>query len=103
MKKDLEIKKTEGVRGSILLTNKQIKMKASKLWKVIVLTFSLFVLFINESEAATECGTCPPDPCTGCPPDETVPLDGGVSLILAGAAALGIRKIHQLKNVKNQI
>jgi hypothetical protein len=76
-------------------------MKASKLWKVIILIPSLLLfLFIVESSA--QCNECPPDPpCSSCPPDQSVPLDGGAVIILAGAAILGIGKLNVLKKAQN--
>jgi hypothetical protein len=69
-----------------------------KLWKVAFVFFSTIILSVSAAQA---CGTCPPEPCTGCPPvDETVPLDGGLTLVLLGAAALGVKKVTGLKENK---
>ncbi|WP_194767012.1 PID-CTERM protein-sorting domain-containing protein [Tamlana sp. I1] len=35
------------------------------------------------------------------PPADSVPLDGGLSILVLGAAAFGIRKLRGNKNVKN--
>jgi hypothetical protein len=63
----------------------------SNYYALIIFVFFSIVFFSGSAQA---CETCPPDPpCAGCPPDVTVPLDGGLTLVLLGGAALAVKKM----------
>jgi hypothetical protein len=76
---------------------KLINMK-TKLYTLII--FSFFGLIFLSAGTAYACDTCQV-PCPQCPPNESVPLDGGLGLILLGAAALGAKKVFRSEGLKS--
>jgi hypothetical protein len=68
--------------------------------KKIILTLSIVAVSVFAYNAASAQGNPPPPPVGGNaggppppPPPSGVPLDGGVSLLLAAGAALGAKKV----------
>ena len=57
------------------------------------ITTVCLLFFALASQAQPSTG----GPTPGSPPPAAVPLDGGASLLLAGGAAYGLRRLRQLR------
>lgn len=66
-----------------------------QMFKHILATAALLVLVNHATQAQTEPGSGGPTPGPVTPPPTGVPIDGGASLLLAGGAAYGLRKLRQ--------
>jgi hypothetical protein len=73
--------------------------------KVIVSIAAFLLFFAAPSFINTASAFGPPGPPTGpppCwPPPCTVPLDGGISLLIAAGVAYGGKKLYDNRNKKN--
>ncbi|MEQ8909251.1 MAG: hypothetical protein RIC95_08665 [Vicingaceae bacterium] len=58
---------------------------------LITLILSLFIGFSMELKAQ------PPDPVGGQGEPPTIPIDGGLSLLLAAGVAYGGKKVHDMR------
>lgn len=65
-------------------------MKTFFLSAFLLITLLLLPVFLN-----TALGQPPP------PPPQDIPLDGGLSILLAAGVAYGVRKIHKSDNKNN--
>lgn len=63
----------------------------------LFLTTLAFFISIQASIAQDDCGGVGQPPC-----QEEVPLDGGISLLLAAGAAYGVKKISEFRKDKEE-
>lgn len=67
-----------------------------KIVALLVIFFSLHFLSVNVHAAGPPMGPpMGPPPCW--PPPCTVPIDGGISILIAAGAALGGKKLYDLR------
>jgi hypothetical protein len=77
-------------------------LKTKRFYKILARSFYclLIILAVQGSASAQICDDPEPNNCFG-NPDAPVPLDGGVSFLVAAGVAYGLKKIRDKKKADN--